>query len=294
MKRACIQLAVFLVLAICGHANERLGPANLARSGIRLVEVQKADVTQKLHAFGKIAYDPELFVAQQDLISAQRSGLASLIAPSKLRLKSMGLSDDQIAQLTKLPSQNLLASQPNGFMWVYAAIFENDLPFVKAGLRAEVSGPSLGAPLVGYITSVDQKVDAASQTSMARILVRTPYRLSSNASVDVSIELPLGEQFYVSEDAVLYAGDKSYVFVQSANGKFEAKPVAIKARSDGRAVVTGLTGNERVVAQGGFLIDSETRLAPNSASQSSAPKCPKGEFWHAQMQHCMPLARDTP
>jgi Cu(I)/Ag(I) efflux system membrane fusion protein len=61
--------------------------------------------------------------------------------------------------------------------------------------------------------------------------------------------------------AVLDSGTRKIVYVEKGRGTFEPREVMLGPRSDGYfPVLKGLTGGERVVARGGFLIDSQFQV----------------------------------
>jgi Cu(I)/Ag(I) efflux system membrane fusion protein len=68
----------------------------------------------------------------------------------------------------------------------------------------------------------------------------------------------------VPRDAVLMAAGNSVVYVETAPGRFEIRPVVLGSVVDDRAVVLeGLKEGEQVAASGNFLIDSQMQLAGN-------------------------------
>jgi hypothetical protein len=60
---------------------------------------------------------------------------------------------------------------------------------------------------------------------------------------------------------VVDTGTRKIVYVSSGNGNFEGRQVRLGQPSDQYyPVLAGLTAGDRVVAQGNFLIDSQTRI----------------------------------
>jgi hypothetical protein len=60
---------------------------------------------------------------------------------------------------------------------------------------------------------------------------------------------------------VLDAGDHKTVFVDRGNGFFEPRRVTTGERIGDRIqILSGLTGGERIVTSGNFLIDSESQM----------------------------------
>ena len=68
----------------------------------------------------------------------------------------------------------------------------------------------------------------------------------------------------VPRDAVLMAGNKSVVYVESEPGHFEIRQVVVGESSNSRvAILEGLEEGEQVATRGNFLIDSQMQLAGN-------------------------------
>lgn len=72
----------------------------------------------------------------------------------------------------------------------------------------------------------------------------------------------------VPASAVLHRGDDSIVYVESMPGMFDGTFVRLGPREgDAYPVLDGLKEGQRVAAAGSFLIDAESRLNPNVATQ---------------------------
>ena len=63
------------------------------------------------------------------------------------------------------------------------------------------------------------------------------------------------------ESAVLYAGERRFVFLDLGDGRFRPQRVEVGVRDGGRVeILSGLEAGQKVVASGTFLIASESRL----------------------------------
>ena len=70
-----------------------------------------------------------------------------------------------------------------------------------------------------------------------------------------------GSALMVPQTALVDRGIEQFVWVQKAGGGYEPRLVTAGGRSgDKVAILTGLREGERVVVQGGFLLDSESQL----------------------------------
>jgi Cu(I)/Ag(I) efflux system membrane fusion protein len=89
----------------------------------------------------------------------------------------------------------------------------------------------------------------------------------------------------VPESAVIDAGDRKVVYVETEPGVFEGRAIVVGSRIGDRfPVLDGLAPGDRVAAAGAFLIDAESRLnsgavaAHSHREQPSPPKTGRTEF----------------
>jgi len=160
-------------------------------------------------------------------------------------------------------------------VWVLADVFEADLSSVRIGQSVRVRLPyAESAPLTARVSYIQPQMDPTTRTMKVRLEVANPgLRLKPNMFVDVEFELPGAERLTVPGDAVIDTGGSQMVFVDRGNGNLEPRTVITGERANGRvAIVSGLTAEERVVASGAFLVDSESRL--RSAAAAVKPATP--------------------
>jgi Cu(I)/Ag(I) efflux system membrane fusion protein len=82
--------------------------------------------------------------------------------------------------------------------------------------------------------------------------------------VDLPVSGPAG--LTVPQDAVLDSGRVQRVFVERSAGVFEPRTVQVGWRSgDQVEILNGLQEGERVVVEGTFLVDSESRLKSSAS-----------------------------
>ena len=71
----------------------------------------------------------------------------------------------------------------------------------------------------------------------------------------------LGERIAVPEEAVLYAGERSFVFVDLGDGRMKPQRVTLGQTAGERVeVLDGLAAGDVIVTSGNFLIAAESRL----------------------------------
>lgn len=290
-----------------GHSAFQLSFDRQQMIGVKTAIVEKGPLFKTIKAVGKLAFDPELYTAQNEYVEAMRQvksvrnsplpearqAAAHMVESSRIRLKVLGLADDQIARLEKKNAidSSLLIAEGGGTAWIYAEIYESDLPLIRAGLDAEITADFLqGDSLTAKVNSVDRVIDPMVRTAKARIqLTKAPWNLRPQSYVNVGISVPLGSQVHVPLDAVFDTGTKSWVFLTDGNGHFEPRLVTIRTYAGDQVVIaSGLKGGEKIVTSANFLIDSESRLKAVAEQGPKTPSCQNNEYWDTGMSMCMP------
>lgn len=148
-------------------------------------------------------------------------------------------------------------------IWVYADIYEDELPFIKVGQKATVRLSYLpGKTFEGKVVYLYPYINKASRTATIRIELSNPEQeLKPGMYTDVEIRTPMKEALVVPETAILDSGLRQMTFVAKGKGMFEPREVKIGPRINHDIVVLeGLTEGESVVKHGTFLMDSESKM----------------------------------
>lgn len=148
-------------------------------------------------------------------------------------------------------------------VWVKADLYEPDLPQVRVGQTVEITTDSIpGTKLHGRIGFLEPFVNAQTRTATARIQVANPgMRLRPGMFAQARIARPGEHVLAVPRSALVNTGEHTLVYVAKANSVFEAHEVQIGVAADEfYPVISGLRGGERIVTEGNFLLDSQTRL----------------------------------
>ena len=257
-----------------------ISPAKQQLIGVKKGKVQKRNLAGQILTVGRVAYDPALFVAQEEDRQAVRFNgtlqggdsnyrdeqSGQLVNAVIRKLILLGMSEEEISELRKegKPQQNLyLPGKNDRDIWVYANIYEYEAGLVKAGAVIEVEATAYpGQSFKGAVVSVAPVLDATTRSLKMRALVENPEnKLKPEMFVNVKLNYGLGEKLAVPEEAVMHAGTRDIVFVAGANGHFESKVVKLGYKAEGYyEVLEGLAENEEVVTSGNFLVDSESKL----------------------------------
>jgi len=257
---------------------------------------------QRLASF----YSRELWTAEQSYLSgtygatpAREAGQANPVSIDRLR--NLGVSDEQIKDLSKQRQASTLAyvsSPSDGFImarnispgekfdrgmefyrivdlrhvWILADVFENDTQTYRPGMMATVTLPQ-GKKLRARVSDVLPQIDPTTRTLKLRLEVDNPgFVLRPDMFVDVhfSVRLPTG--LSVPADALVDSGLTKRVYVESGPGIFEPREVETGWRVGDRVqIVQGIHEGDRVVGAGTFLVDSESKLEASAESSRETP-----------------------
>lgn len=167
-------------------------------------------------------------------------------------------------------------------IWVKADVYQPDLPSVHTGQPVEITSDSLpGSTLRGRVGFLDTSINPQTRTASARIEVPNPrMRLRPGMFVQVKFAAPAGHNVLaIPRSAVLDTGMRKFVYVAKRNGEFEGRQVQLgPAGTDYYPVLAGLKEGERIVSEGSFLIDSQTRITVGMTGMFGGSK----EFDHGQ------------
>src|SRR5437867_2950658 len=148
-------------------------------------------------------------------------------------------------------------------IWVYADIYEYELPFVQVGQEARITLPYYPAEeWTARLTYVYPSIDPKTRTAKVRFeLPNGTHQLLPEMYGNVELHVPAGERVAVPETAVLDSGRRQVVFVASGDGQLVPRDVKLGSRFDDYVeVLEGLSPGERVVTSANFLVDSESKL----------------------------------
>jgi multidrug efflux pump subunit AcrA (membrane-fusion protein) len=281
------------------HPGVYISPEKQQLIGVKKGKVQVRKLSGQILTVGRVAYDPNLFVAQQEYLqtlkghkSAQKANLdyldeqsQSLLRDMRRRLLLLGMSEAEIDELEKQgrPDGNLyLPSSEDKTVWVYITIYEYEAGLVKEGMAVQVDTLAYpGQIFQGKIVSITPLLEMATRTLKARALVDNPNgKLKLEMFANARIDYDLGEKLAVPEDAVMHAGTRNIVFLADPDGYFTPRTVTLGAKAQGYyEVLQGLAANEEVVTSGNFLVDSESKL--NAVlNQMGEPNQPSGGHQH--------------
>lgn len=254
--------------------------------GVKTEIVERRPAIQDIRTVGRVAFDPDLLIAQREYVAALQLGDRQLAAAAELHLQHLGISTGEMDSLrkTKKVPMNLFLPQPGDTVWIYAPLYEHELPYVRAGATAVISVPTSGVTFPGTVRSINPTVEASTRSAHARIEVPgAGGKLRPEAYVNTNIQVGFGEHVVVPASAIIDSGTRKMVVVHTGNGYFAPRAIETgPSLGDAYVVQTGLAEGEEIVTRATFLVDSESRL--KAALWTSSPPTGTGHEGHQHDQ----------
>jgi RND family efflux transporter MFP subunit len=217
---------------------------------------------------------------------------SSLVDSATERLKLWGVSPHEIARLERehtvrhaveidSPMSGFIVERnalPNMYVqpdtrlftitdlskvWVYAAVFQNEIGKVRPGDPATVTVDAYpGASFAGRVDFIQPQIDPMTRTARVRCEFNNPKgQLFPGMFAHVALDLPMGEQTVIPDGAVLRTGTHNVAFIDRGDGYLTPAEIELGLHiSDEFIVLKGLQTGMQVVSSANFLIDSESQL----------------------------------
>jgi Cu(I)/Ag(I) efflux system membrane fusion protein len=162
-------------------------------------------------------------------------------------------------------------------MWFMFDAYEPDLAWLRKGQTVEVSAPSLaGRILTAPIDFIDPNLNEATRTAKVRVVLPNQDRAllhKQTATGRVRLEVP--DVLLVPRSAVLQHGAEPVVFVEQADRAYLARRVRLgRVGDDTVEVADGLKEGDRVVSEGGLILDGQAQLARAAVTGELAEPVP--------------------
>jgi len=258
-----------------------------------------------------------LKVLEKSPIEDIRRGAEDLVKSSRERLKLLDVPAHQLHELTDshtvkkslhihtpaagividigaregqyvTPETQLYMIADLSKVWVYADVYEYELPWVKQGDPVEMRLAGVpGRTFMGHLAFIYPYAEAKTRTIKVRMAFdNAELLLKPDLFADVTIHA--GKQVdavVVPAEAIIRSGAQTQVFVVRGPGKFEPRPVITGLSSnDEVAIVDGLNAGEEVVSSAQFLIDSESKLREATAKMLEPSTSPPAQPNRLEME----------
>ena len=149
-------------------------------------------------------------------------------------------------------------------VWVYADIYEYELPWVQVGDEVEMTLAGIpGRTFTGELDYIYPYAESRTRSIQVRLEFDNPeLLLKPEMFAEVVIKSDkLVDTIVIPSEAVIRSGQSNRVFVVRAPGKFEPVIVELGFQSGGQvAVLAGIEEGDEVVVSAQFLVDSESSL----------------------------------
>ncbi len=262
------------------------------KKGSALLEIYSPELVSAQEEF-LLAYGNSQSLANSPFPSIA-DGAERLLDASRRRLQLWDISDRQISRLEKTGQvaktltlyspydgivtmkmvregqfikggMELLMLSDISKVWVYADIYEYEMPWVKVGQTARIFLPFVGSePIESEVSFIYPYVEPKTRTVKARFDIdNADFVLKPDMYVNVRLDTqPVENALTVPAEAVLHSGEVQTVFVALGNGKFEPRQVRTGLQSEDGfiEIKQGLLEGEHVVTSAQFMLDSESKL----------------------------------
>jgi cobalt-zinc-cadmium efflux system membrane fusion protein len=153
-----------------------------------------------------------------------------------------------------------LAGSPNAFtiadlsqVWIICDVYENDLPLVKVGQKAEIRLDAYpDKPLQGTISDIAPALDPALRTAKVRIQIANPQNLMRLGMFVTATfrSKSMTKRAAVPASAILHLHDRDWVYVPNGNGQFKRIEVRSGQTFDGnmQEIESGIAPAQQVVS----------------------------------------------
>ena len=275
----------------------RINQSQADLAGVKTEHVRKLHLFKEIRTIGKVAYDPDMAIAQDEFISSLKAleqidqgnipeiieRTQNLLLSARRKLQLLGLSSAQIDDIKKTRSIQGNLILPEKKMWIYGSVYEYELSWIKVGGKLKVTTTSIpGKEFRGTISSINPVVDPKTRSVRFRALIdNTDLQLKPEMYVNVTImsmfkgangtHLALA----IPKEAVLDTGSRQVVWVKNDDGSYTGKNVAIGPEATAQVddqkkkfypVLKGLKEHDVVVTKANFLIDSQSQLSGSAAA----------------------------
>lgn len=235
---------------------------------------------------------------EQSPIADIRQGAEELVNSSRERLKLLDVPEHQMHDLTNdhnihkslhihspasgivvnigaregqyvTPATEIYLIADLSKIWVYADIYENELPWVKQGDLVEMQLTGIpGRIFRGHLAFIYPYAEAKTRTIKVRLEFNNE-ELLLKPDMFAEVTIYASQQMsalVIPSEAVIRSGTRDKVLVVREGGKFEPRSITTGLAADGKVTILhGLKEGEEIVTSSQFLIDSESRLREATA-----------------------------
>ncbi|MEZ9297529.1 efflux RND transporter periplasmic adaptor subunit [Vibrio splendidus] len=247
-------------------------------------KVNKGDVLFTL-------YSPELVKAQEELLSAYKTGRKGLVKGSTERLITLGVDKAQIRSIARKgkasqtieikapadgviaslnireggylsPAQAVISAGPLNEVWVDAEVFERQAHWISSGSNAEMTLDAIpGKEWQGNVDYVYPILDPKTRTLRVRLKFSNPHgELKPNMFASIALK-PISDEsvLTIPRSSVIHSGGMTRVVLSEGDGKYRSARIEVGREAGEKIeVIQGLQQGEDIVTSAHFMLDSES------------------------------------
>jgi len=274
--------------------------------------VAKDDILLSIYSPKLVSTQQEYLLALNNLSALEKSpfeeiqrGARDLVTSSRERLELLDVPKHQIQELEQTrkirkslhihspvagtvirigsrkgqyvtPKTELYMMVDLNEVWVYADVYEYELPWIKLGDEVEMTLASVpGKIFKGSLSYIYPYAQSKTRTTKVRLVFdNSELLLRPDMFAEIRIQADtLEDVVVIPAEAVIRSGDRTQVFLVRSPGKFEPRIVSLGIESEGQvAVLDGVNAGDEVVTSAQFLVDSESKLREATAKMMDVLK----------------------
>ncbi|HEV2171608.1 MAG TPA: efflux RND transporter periplasmic adaptor subunit, partial [Candidatus Binatus sp.] len=161
------------------------------------------------------------------------------------------------------PDTRLFTISDLSKVWIYAAVFQDELGKVRPGDPATVTVDAYpGASFDGRVDFIWPQIDPMTRTAKVRCeFDNSKGQLLPGMFARVALDLPMGDQTVIPDTAVLRTGTHNVAFIDRGDGYLTPTELELGPHVGNEfIVIKGLQTGQQIVSSANFLIDSESQL----------------------------------
>lgn len=257
--------------------------------------VKKGQVVARLFSLPYLESLAELRLAADRLArlekmnSPDQEAARALVASAKYKLRTLGLTDQELDRLSRVESELVLyevSSPADGqvvstsvfpgdsldagaalmeiasyeLIWVEGRVQEKNLGLLRVGQAATIrSNAYPDLEFKGRVTFISPAMDTATRTLKVRVEAPNPSgQLKPGMYVDLALQLEEQKIMAVPEEAVVEINGQKTIFVPEGPGTYRSQAIQTGSPIGGwLPVISGLKPGDDYVAAGAFMLKAE-------------------------------------
>jgi Cu(I)/Ag(I) efflux system membrane fusion protein len=213
-------------------------------------------------------------ITDEEIKNLEESGKAKRTLTLYAPFSGFVLEKSAYKGMNVMPGTSLYKLADLSVVWLYADIYEYELPFIRLGQQASIQLSYIpGETFTGKAIYIYPALNPETRTAKVRFEFPNPHdRLKPEMYANVNIRIPLGQRLAVPEGAIIDTGVRQMAIIDRGHGYFEPREVKAGSKVEGYSeVISGLKAGERVVTSASFLVDSESNLREAMGGMAGMP-----------------------